>query len=463
MKPVTKILTLLIISQMIICGISCSSSNENESMYPDTLRVGVIYSPSSFFLFRGDTMGYDYERITAFAKEKGLSLDIKIEKSLSSLIRLLEADSIDLVAYEVPVTQEYNELVLHCGSEVVTHQVLIQRSDMDTLVTDVTQLINKVITVEKDSKYQSRLENLDNEIGGGLEISTIESDTISTEDLIDLVSNGTIDYTVVDSDIAAMNQGYYNNIDATVDMSFPQKASWAVSLKSQWLADSINSWCQSQNEVSVNKKLLKRYYELEKSNIPIRGKVNSVLKASLKKGYISDFDDLFKKHAKSLDWDWRLLAALSWAESGFDPTQESRMGAKGLMQVLPSSAQHHGVDSAAIMNPDVNLRAAVEILKKIDKALKSKVPDKEERIKFDLAAYNSGLAHVLDAIRLANKYGKNPEKWNASVEEAMIWKGKPEFYNDEVCTAGYSRGKQTATFVSEVLSHYTLFKTKVKE
>ena len=97
---------------------------------------------------------------------------------------------------------------------------------------------------------------------------------------------------------------------------------------------------------------------------------------------------------------------------------------------------------------------SVKILKSLNKSLEKYVPDKDERLKFVIGAYNSGIAHVYDAIALARKYGKNPTIWDGNVADALLMKSKPEYYNDPVCKYGYFRGRQTITYVNEVMNFY---------
>ena len=103
-----------------------------------------------------------------------------------------------------------------------------------------------------------------------------------------------------------------------------------------------------------------------------------------------------------------------------------------------------------------------KILKSLNRSLQKYVPDDVERQKFIVAAYNSGIAHVYDAIALAQKYGKNPQLWDGNVAETILMKSKPEFYNDSVCKYGYFRGKQTVTYVTQVMNFYEKSKKEIK-
>ncbi|MDE6457565.1 MAG: transglycosylase SLT domain-containing protein, partial [Muribaculum sp.] len=380
-------------------------------------------------------------------KDNGIVIDLEVAPSLSALIEMMDSGKIDVAAYEIPITAEYRSHVVHCGTENITHQVLVQpKKGPDERITDVTQLVGKEIYVEKDSKYQHRLNNLNDEIGGGIIIHTVAEDTLITEDLIEMVSTGKIPLTVVDSDIAQLNKTYYNSLDIGMEISFPQRSSWGVTPGKEWLADSIDSWFADSEPQSMQARLLKRYFELSKEN--------PVYNIDLSKGRISPYDNLFKKYALQIDWDWRILASQGYTESHFDSTVVSWAGARGIMQIMPRTASAYGLPSSQITNPEANIKTAVAILKDLDKSLTKHVPDTEERRKFVLAAYNSGIAHIYDAIALAKKYGKNPQVWSGNVEEALLMKANPEYYNDPVCKFGYFRGRQTTQYVIKVLDFY---------
>lgn len=463
----THILSVLSISLTCLPMIFGSCSNHSgknhrvEGLH-DTLIVGTLYSPTSFFIYREDTLGYEYERICNFAKDKDIGIKFVVAHNMQSMIEMLDSGKIDLIAYEIPITAEYQSKVLNCGQENITWQILVQPKS-DSLITDVTQLIGKDIYVEKGSKYEARLINLDNEIGGGINIHTINKDSIITEDLIGMVADGEVPLTVVDSDIARLNRTYYDNIDISLEISFPQRAAWAVSRDNKWLADSINAWSKIEKAKPEYKMALKRYFEMSKIGITdddtdVIKKINE----NLRHGIISDYDNLFKKHATLINWDWRILAAQAWVESRFKPNARSWAGATGLMQLMPRTARAYGLSDNELTNPDKNIEAAVKSINDLDKSLLRYVPDDNERIYFIIAAYNSGIGHIYDAIALAKKYGKKPSKWFGNVEDAVLWKANPEYYNDDACRFGYFRGKQTVAYVKEVFKHYNIYKSKIK-
>ena len=119
-------------------------------------------------------MGYDYDLAQEFCNQHGLILNVKVAGNVKRLVEMLNDGEGDLIAYELPVANELRDSVRYCGLQQVTHQVLVQRSNRgDTLATNVTELLGKDVYVEGDTKYYQRLQNLDAELGGGINIHTV--------------------------------------------------------------------------------------------------------------------------------------------------------------------------------------------------------------------------------------------------------------------------------------------------
>lgn len=422
---------------------------------PDTLRVATLYSPSSYFIYRDEPMGYDYSLLTQLAADKGFAVDLKVAPSLQKMIEMLDSGEVDLLAYEVPVTAEYRKRVLPCGPENFTYQVLVQpKKEGRKLISDVTELVGAHIYVEAESKYQYRLENLNEELGGGIHIHVIDRDTLITEDLIDMVSEGEIPLTVVDNDIARINKTYHSDLDISMPLSFPQQQRWAVAPDRTWLADSIDRWFAQETPRRRQAELLKRYFELSKIDM-------GTFTLDLSSGHVSPYDQFFRESGRLAGVDWRLMAAQGYHESRYNPNRVSWAGAKGVMQIMPRTARAYNLPASKLGDAEKNISTAGKILRDLDKSLAKKVSDPDERVKFVLAAYNGGIGHVYDAIALAKKYGKNPEVWTDNVEQALLMKANPEYYSDPVVRNGYFRGRETVAYVKNVMKFYDQLKTRI--
>jgi len=173
---------------------------------------------------------------------------------------------------------------------------------------------------------------------------------------------------------------------------------------------------------------------------------------SMTGGNISEYDNLIKEYSNLLNWDWRLLASLIYQESQFLPKRTSTSGAKGLMQLMPATAEIFGIDSLSSSHD--NLFAGVKYLEWLSKYWVHEISDSNERIKFVMASYNVGQGHVEDARRLAEKYGADSNVWFDNVEFYLLQKKDPKYYKDKVVRNGYAKGTETVKYVREIYDRY---------
>lgn len=435
-------------------------SGQEGSNGADTLKVVTLYGPLSYFDYRGEPMGMDYENVRRFAQEEGYVLKIEVADNINHLIEKLRNGEAQLAAYPVPIISEYKNDLIYCGPREVTYQLLVQK-DVDGKVKDVTELIGKEIVVEADSKYYYRLKNLDNELGGGIVITTVSNDTIDTEGLIGMVENNEIGFTITDSEIAMLNKVKYKDLDMTLHVSLEQAGSWAVSKKDEILAGIIDNWEKKDKDSPVVKEIYKRYYDTRSEEYG-PSDLSYFLNRQNESG-VSAYDAIFKKYAATAGVDWEMLAAIAYCESGFNSQAVSKYGATGLMQVMPIGAESVGVEAGELSNPDSNVKAASKILANISRSFEKKVGNPEERIKFILASYNSGIGHIYDAMYLTERQGLDPEKWTGNVSVGLLLKSRSEYYTDPGVRNGYFRGRETSDFVEKVIKTYQYIKNLTQE
>ena len=463
--PALHGLWLMLVTLVLSCLTGCNSRkaapppaavHDDLQQIKDSgeLVVLTLYSSTTYFIYRGEDMGFQYELSKQFAESLGVKLRVEVAKNGKELVQKLLKGEGDLIAYNVPITKEGKDTLLYCGNEAITHQVLVQKEGRGSKpLKEVTELIGKDVYV-KPGKFHERLVNLDKELGGGIHIHLVSNDSITVEDLIRQVSQGIIPYTVADNDVALLNKTYYPNLHVSLPVSFDQRASWAVRKDCPLLAEAATRWHQQNATSPAYTASMKRYFEISKANphLPV---------LSIKEGKISHYDDLFKKYAPQIGWDWRLLAALAYTESSFDTTAVSWAGAKGLMQLMPGTAKAMGVPPGKEQNPEESIKAAVKYIGLTTKSF-TNIPE-PERINFVLASYNSGIGHVLDAMALAEKYGKNKYVWRDNVEEYILLKSNEEYFTDPVCKFGYFRGIETYNFVRNITSRFEWYKKHLKQ
>jgi len=439
---------------------SCLSKNEENKteivsadlsniLVSDTLRVATMYGSTSYFLFRDELMGYDYELAQNFAKYLNVNLKIIIAKSETEMIQLLQERKVDLIAYNFIETKQLKQVFSFVLPQSESYQVLIQNIGSKAL-SSVTDLAGKTVYVTPNSIFKQRIEALNDEIGGAINIVDA-ADSLTNDDLIEMVANKKIDYTVAYRKVGLLHKYYHKNLDCRLAIGFNQRNGWLVRSGSTFLLKSVRFWSQMNETEDLESRLSEKYWE--------RSLYFAMKKVKIPKGAISPFDPLFKKYAPLINWDWHLLAAVAFHESRFDSSEVSWAGAAGLMQLMPRTAANFGLDKETILNPEKNIEAGVQYIKSLNMAFR-KIENKEERIKFILAAYNSGPAHIFDAMALASKYGKNPNIWFNNVEYFLLKKSEPEFYNDPVVKYGSFGGKETVRYVQNTLDTYEKYLSK---
>lgn len=417
-------------------------------------------SSTSYFLYKGRPMGYEYDLLTLLADELGVKLRLEITSDLEEAFIKLNNGEGDIIAHNLTVTKERKQWIAFTQAHHLVRQVLVQRKPEDwrhmkmheidrAMIRNPIELIGKEVTVRKSSSYASRLQNLSDEIGGDIVIVEAPNE-MDTESLIRQVAEGKIPYTVADEDIARVNKTYYPILDVETEVSFPQQIAWGVRKNAPELQSYINTWLTFMKRKPDFYVIYNKYFKNEKAQLR---RVRSDFYSAQEPGKFSPYDDLIKSAVDSLlpGWDWRLVAAQVYQESKFDPQAESWMGAQGLMQLVPETGEYYGANN--LFDPTENIWAGVKHLAWLENIFEPKVADAEERKKFILASYNVGQGHVLDARRLARKNGADPESW-ADVEKFLTLKSKPQYFNDPAVTNGYCRCTEPVRYVNEIYTRF---------
>lgn len=421
------------------------------------LTVITIYNSTGYFIYRGKPMGFEYELVEGLAKKLNLELEIKVAKDIDQLFTMLNRGDGDLIAYGLSITEARKKVIQFTNPLYLTHQVLVQRKPSNwrnlpgykvkrQLVEDPVDLIGKTVHVRKNSSYYERLHNLEEEIGGDIDIVTLPGDK-TTDEIIKMVVDDSIDFTISDDNVASINQTYYPILDIETDVSFSQRIGWGVRKNSPAFLKEVNNWIERGKKRDFYYVVYDKYFKNKKS---YSRRIKSEF-YSKNEGKISKYDPMIKTNAKKIGWDWRLLSSLVYQESRFKPTEKSWAGAGGLMQIMPATAKDLGIDD--IHNPSENLKAGVLYLEQMREKFKN-VTDSIQKIKFTMAAYNAGLGHVRDAQRLTKAAGENHLVWDDHVEDFMLKLSSRKFYSKPEVKYGFVRGREPFLYVKEIFLRY---------
>lgn len=160
----------------------------------------------------------------------------------------------------------------------------------------------------------------------------------------------------------------------------------------------------------------------------------------------------FQAYAPEIGWPWELLAAVAYHESRYNPNVVSPGGARGVMQLMPVTGKKFGLNDSTFFVPKDNIEASIKYIARLQRQFRA-VKDSAEQIKFVLASYNAGPAHIHDARRLAKKFGGSAYRW-ADAEEYLLQLKYEEYYTDSVVKYGEFKGGETTRYVHSVLHTY---------
>ncbi|NJK88155.1 MAG: transglycosylase SLT domain-containing protein [Myxococcales bacterium] len=276
------------------------------------------------------------------------------------------------------------------------------------------------------------------------------SDNVEMEEQLKRVHDGVYEAIVVDEPILDLARASGLEVEARWPVSDPLPKAWAVHPDASDLQSAADAFLSRAIRRGLVRVMYARYYKAE--SLGFRRAADVAYRVD-QSGAISPFDDLFKRAGDETGIDWRLLAAVAYAETRFDPAAISHWGAVGLMQVLPSTARRVGIYDPATAWGSV--QAGARYLRRLIEFFGEDGVEKRQRVRFALASYNAGLGHIQDARKLAASVGKDPNRWFGNVEEALRLKQDPRWH--QRTRHGYARARETLAYVSRVQSQYEVF------
>jgi membrane-bound lytic murein transglycosylase F len=414
------------------------------------LRAAVDNNSTSYYIYRGRRMGYEFELLRDLGKSLGVQLELVVLEDIDQAFDYLESGKVDVIAMNLENTKERNNRASFTHYLGTTSTVVVGRKPIERAVT-WKEIGADTIFIRKGTIYTSRL----NAIKDSLNLNfTVFETADHEENLIDQIADKKIKWTVADRSIAKANQTYYPGLDVNLKVSENGTVAWAVRKNAPVLLGKINTWLTEKKKRFIPD-VYAKYFLNARNNFY---RTNSSF-SSLGGNRISVFDELIQESSRELGWDWRLLAALVYKESGFDTSAVSYAGAEGLLQLMPVTLERFGVTEPD--DPKQSLQGGVKYLQYLDEFWRGRVPDANERIRFILASYNIGQGHVEDAWRLTLKYGKSTQSWE-DVSFFLRLKSDPEFYRDPMVKSGFAKGHIAVNYVREVLNLFESYKDLVQ-
>jgi len=411
------------------------------------LRMITRNSAASYFLHRGDQLGFEYELLKRFADWQDLRLEIVIPPSRSDLRDWLDQGLGDVISASLtpPATSDHFAATDRYAEVAV---VVVVRED-DTLAAPA-DLAGRTIHVRNEPAYLDAMESIVADVHGAV-IVPVPTAT-ETEEMLANVEDGTWDVVVCDSNALELARNAGGRIRAAFSGGVIPFA-WSVRADNPMLLAALNDFIEREYRGLFYNVLRSRYFE---SRASLAFAEDDEWRSD-RSGRISPFDDLVKTEAARHDLDWRLLVAQMYQESRFLTDRVSFAGAAGLMQLLPQTASD--LDVTDIFDPEQSIRGGAAYLRTQLDAFSDLPPETQTR--FALASYNAGRGHVLDARRLAKRLGLSPDRWYGHVERAILLLQRPEYY--EQARYGYCRGSECVRYVNEIDRRYRAYVDLVPE
>lgn len=401
------------------------------------LRVGMLNNAVSYFVYRGQEVGFQYELAALWAARLSVRLQVVVPERPGDMLTLLKEHRADIVPVR---TVDTTDNVLRTRPFVFADYLLVQHRDAPPINTP-GMLAGQTVHARRSSRYWPLLETL-RPLAPGLNLVAAPEAT-ETEALIGAVGDRLIPMTVSNSLLLQVEQTYRDDVLGTLTIAEDQGLSYAVHPETPDLYERLDGLLERTLDTATYRTLYAKYFE----NPRRMGELRSGQVAQ--SGTISPYDEIIRRHAEAHGLDWRLIAAQMYQESRFDPKARSWVGARGLMQLMPRTAQELGVTD--IEDPEQNIGAGVRYLAQLARRFEDDL-DPRQRVRFALASYNAGYYHVVDARNLAKRLGIDPNRWFGQVEKAMVLLEQPKYYRR--ARFGYCRGREPVEYVSRIQSKY---------
>jgi len=414
------------------------------------IRVLTTVNRTNFFIAEGHLVGYEYALLKGyqdFLNTKFDNRDLKIVLEFipvarDELIPKLRKGSGDIAAAGLSITPERSRKVDFTTPYLTDiNEVLVTHSSTPELE-DLAGLSGKKVYVRQSSSYFQSLQQLNGRLRENgrkpLAITTL-SENLETESILEMVNSGALDRTVADSHIARAWSKVLPDIRIHDDLVLREGAqiAWMVRQNNPKLKKSLNSYLQNHKKGTLLGNIyFNRYYSsAEKLKNPIE--IDQWNK-------VKEYKSVIQKYADKYNFDWLLILAMAFQESGLEHDAQSDAGAVGLMQVLPSTAHDPKIDIPDVDTLTNNVHAGVKYLRfLIDRYYSDTALRPRDRIRFALAAYNAGPAKIRKVRRMAEEMGLNKDKWFRNVELAAL----------------RIIGQETVRYVSNINKYYVLYQT----
>ncbi|GIZ11171.1 membrane-bound lytic murein transglycosylase F [Pseudomonas sp. NCCP-436] len=426
------------------CGEAPKPSVLEQVKAEGELRVVTRNSPATYFQDRNGATGFEYELAKRFATDLGLELKIETADNLDTLFAALNRSNGPVLAAAGLVETPKRQLQARFSSpylEVTPQIAYRQGAERPKTPSD---LLGKRILVLAGSSHAEQLEALKVELP---ELQFEVSDAVEVVDLLRMVDEGQIDLTLVDSNELAMNQVYFPNVRVGFDLGDTRQMRWALAAnEDDSLLGEVNAFIARSEANGTLQRLKERYY----GHVDVLGYVGAYTFAQHLQKRLPRYEKLFRQAGQANQVDWRLLAAMGYQESHWQPDATSKTGVRGIMMLTQRTAQSVGVSNR--LDPKQSIEGGARYFIKVYQQLPETIQE-PDRTWFALAAYNIGAGHLEDARKLTEAEGMDPDRWS-DVQKILPRLSQKQWYSKT--RYGYARGGEPVHFVRNIRRYYDI-------
>jgi membrane-bound lytic murein transglycosylase F len=437
----TRPFFLLILTSLIFIT-SCTEQKPpqlEEIKKRGTLKVITRNSPTTYYERADGLAGMEYELAEAFAKSLGVKIEFIVNDNLKEIIEAVNSGQADLAAAGLTVTTAREKQLRFAPSyQLITSKLVFKQGKK--WPRNIDQLNGELRVVAHSSYSQSLIELKQTHE----KLHWSETTEHTAEELLMMVLDETIDYTIVDSTELSLNRRFQPELAVAFTLGEPQNLAWAFSSTNDYslFSKAIEFFGQQKAQGFLTQLDEKYYGHVEKFDYVGARQFHKATEQDL-----VDYKDWFVESA-SEDLDWRLLAAISYQESHWKPKAKSVTGVRGMMMLTLRTAKQVGISNR--LDPKQSIHGGAKylrtVLKKVPQRIKN--PDK---MWFALAGYNVGWGHVEDARIITQRQGGDPDKWS-DVKERLPLLQKSKWYKKT--KHGYARGSEPVHYVDNIRRYY---------
>ncbi len=409
------------------------------------LRLITNNSLNTLYYYKDKPFGFEYDLAKQFAKFIDVELDI-VTPGWNNIFTYLEQGKGDFIAAGLSITKERIEKV-NFSIPYMTIQQHIVHHKLVSGPQNIEDLTFRTIHIRRGTSYHSRLESIKD---SGVDLSYVLHDNVATEELISMVNDRKIKFTIAASNIAYLNQRHYPDIKIGIPIQREESIAWAVNKKDSQMLEQINKFFLYASETGLLKQISDKYFtNIEETDPFDLKKFHQRIKTRLPK-----YKKIIIDESIQYGFDWKLVAAVVYQESHFNPKAKSVTNVRGLMQVTNVTAKEMGIQNR--LNPSQSIKAGIKYLDKMVKKF-NYIEDKHQRILFGLASYNIGYGHVSDAIKIAKEMVLDEVRWQ-DLRSVLPLLSKSKYYKKT--KHGYARGWEPVQYVDRILTYYDILKQK---